>query len=488
MAGGEPRIMDGHDARNAPPAWRERAATLAGDVRTWILVFALIRCVGLTDPPMEVGHAWRQSLTNMIARNMVEVDPSPLYPRADHFGDGSGIIGAEFPLLNGLIALMMALLGPAQWYGRLIVLLASCIGTWYFFKLVEGLFTRRIAFFATLSLLASLWFEFSRKIMPDVFSVSLVIIALYQAMRYLMDGRAARLVAFAVLATAGGLSKLPALCLCAALLVPLLSERPGLKRRRALALASLPVLVLVGLWYFRWVPHLIDTWHNPLYFPRDPLRGARELWASRGLTAEMFYFQAFRSFMAFAAALFGLIVLFRAHRGPVLTAAGLIAGVFLVFMVKAGEVFSNHGYYMVPFVPVMAVLCALAVDRLPGRWSTFLIAAICVEGVANQSYDLVIPEKRRYLYGVEAIADRFTARHDLVIVNGERDPQWMYYLHRKGWSLSNAHCDDRRLLDSLVRRGATCLFKFGKELKNPAALRVLHADEHMLVLDPRREP
>lgn len=465
--------------------WSQRVAVYAGDARFWILLFALIRLIGITDPPMEVGHAWRQCLTEMIARNMVEFDPSMLYPRVDHMGDGPGIIGAEFPLLNGLIALMRVIFGERPWYGRLIVLVMSSIGTLYFNKLITALLGRRAALWATLSLLASLWFEFSRKIMPDVFSVSLVIIALYHAMRYLREGGGKRLLWFAGLATLGGLSKMPALCLCAPLLLPVLSDRLPSARRWSLAGACVPVLSIVGCWYFVWVPHLVETWHHELYFPRDLARGMRELWASRALTAEMFYFQAFRSFVAFAFFLFGLVVLSRDHRGPVLLGASLIAVVFAFFMVKAGDVFSNHGYYMVPLAPVMCVVCALAIDRLPRKWPVLMITVVCVEGVANQWYDLVIPEKRRYLLGVEAIADRFTKRGDLIIVNGGLDPQWMYYLHRRGWSITNEQCDDGAFRDSLVRRGATCVFKFGKERSGPDTLPVLHADEYMLVLDPR---
>ncbi len=456
-----------------------------GDARFWIAVFAVIRLVGISDPPMEVGHAWRQSLTNMIARNLVEMDPSLLYPRVDHMGGGPGIIGAEFPLLNGIIALMSMVFGPAPWYGRLIVLAMSSIGTIYFNKLVTVLFDRRMAFWATLSLLASLWFEFSRKIMPDVFSVSLVIVALYHAMRYLKEGGVPRLRLFAVLATLGGLSKMPALCLCAALIVPVLSDRLPPRRRWGMVTAGILVLVIVATWYFHWVPYLVDTWHNQLYFPRDLSRGVRELWASGALTAEMFWFHAFRSFVAFGVFLFGLFLLVRVHRGPVLWSFLLITLVFAFFMVKAGDVFSNHGYYMVPFAPVMCVVCAIGVDRLPKRWPVLVIAAICVEGVANQAYDLVIPEKRNYLFRVEALADRFTGRNDLVIVNGDLDPQWMYYLHRRGWSISDDRCDDALVRDSLVRAGATCLFKFGKVLTNPDGLPVLYTDDHVLVLGLR---
>ena len=452
------------------------------DVRAWILLFALIRLVGITNPPLEVGHAWRQSITNMIARNFIEVEFDLFHPRIDHGGDGTGIIGCEFPLLNGLIALLWRAFGPAHWYGRLIVLIVSSIGMWCFSRLVKEVFDERTAFVSTLILLASVWFEFSRKIMPDTFSVSLVFIGLYHAVHYLRDGRWFRLLWTIAFVAAGGLSKMPALCLCAAMMIVVYNSTAPVRRKVMLAACAIPVLIAVCAWYFAWVPHLVETYGNPLFFTRDIPRGLRELWASAGLTAEMFYFHAFRSFAGFAAFVVGLVILFRQQRRAVILGFLSIAAAFAFFMVKAGDVFSTHGYYMISFAPVMAVVAALALDRLRMKWSIVALGLICVEGVANQYYDMFIPDKRKFVMGIEAVADRFTERKDLVIVNSWQDPQPMYFLHRKGWSIADDVCDDRRMLDSLGERGAKCLFKIGKQLGNPLALRELFRDDHLVVM------
>lgn len=452
------------------------------DVRTWILLFALIRLVGITNPPLEVGHAWRQSITNMVARNFIEVEFDLFHPRIDHGGDGTGIIGCEFPLLNTMIALMWRVSGPAHWYGRLIVLVVSSIGTWYFSRLVKEVFDERTAFASTLILLASVWFEFSRKIMPDTFSVSLVLIGLYHAVHYLHDGKWIRLLWTAFFVGAGGLSKMPALCLCSAMMVVLCTSKATPGRKVMLAACAIPVLAAVCGWYFAWVPHLVEAYGNPLFFSRDIPRGLRELWASAGSTAEMFYFHAFRSFVGFTAFLVGLVILLRRERRAVVVGFLSIATVFAFFMVKAGDVFSTHGYYMIPIAPVMAVVASLALTRLPMRWSILAVGLICVEGVANQYYDMFIPEKRKFIRGIEAVADRFTDRKDLVVVNSWQDPQPMYFLHRKGWSITNEECDDPNGLRRLRERGAKCLFKIGKQLGNPLALPEMFRDDHMVVM------
>ena len=51
------------------------------DIRFWILLFFFLRLYGITNAPLEISHNWRQSLTNMIARNFLEIDNNILYPR-----------------------------------------------------------------------------------------------------------------------------------------------------------------------------------------------------------------------------------------------------------------------------------------------------------------------------------------------------------------------------------------------------------------------
>lgn len=73
------------------------------DVRTWILIFFLIRLVGITNPPVDIAHSWRQITGNMVSRIFLEIDANIMYPRVDMAGEKSGITGTEFPLLNYLI-------------------------------------------------------------------------------------------------------------------------------------------------------------------------------------------------------------------------------------------------------------------------------------------------------------------------------------------------------------------------------------------------
>jgi hypothetical protein len=82
--------------------------SIISDIRTWIYFFFVLRLVGITNAPLEIGHSWRQSLTNMMTRNMFQNGPDLLRPMIDMAGEKSGIIGAEFPFFNWLNYLLAA--------------------------------------------------------------------------------------------------------------------------------------------------------------------------------------------------------------------------------------------------------------------------------------------------------------------------------------------------------------------------------------------
>ena len=142
---------------------------LLSNIRFWIVLFFLIRLYGITQAPLEIGHNWRQSTVTMVARNFLEIDNNILYPRIDIAGNKTGITGMEFPIFNYLIYLCSEIFGYQHWYGRLINLICSSLGLWFFFGLVKRYFGDKTALFSTIILAVSIWFQFSRKIMPDTF-------------------------------------------------------------------------------------------------------------------------------------------------------------------------------------------------------------------------------------------------------------------------------------------------------------------------------
>ena len=212
----------------------EKLERVLGDIRFWISIFFLIRLFGITNPPLEVAHNWRQTAVNTVARNFQEVDNNIFYPRFDTGGNTSGISGTEFPLFNYLIYLSNLIFGYSHWYGRLINLIVSSFGAWAFYLLVKKHFNKNAAFFGTIVFLSSLWFAFSRKIMPDTFSISLCLIALLMALNFLKNGRSRMLLLYCLFASMGILSKIPSIVVLTPLVCAILSSSYYASRKYSL--------------------------------------------------------------------------------------------------------------------------------------------------------------------------------------------------------------------------------------------------------------
>lgn len=477
------------------------------DVRFWILLFFLLRLIGITQPPLEVAHNWRQTTVTMVSRNFYETDARIWLPKVDMAGEKSGITGMEFPLFNYLIYLMSLLFGYTHWYGRLINLVISSAGIWAFYRLVKRFLDEKTAFNATLILLPSLWLMYSRKIMPDTFSVALVVLGLDAACRWLYDRKAwPWLCVAALLIAAGLLSKVPAGLALALLPFLLLDKTQPVKRRLILFAVSTAALLPTLWWYAFQVPFLNEKGGFVHFFMGKPfLDGAAELMERIGLMAGMFYDIALK-FSGFALFLIGLVSLFFVPDKKLLVWFLLSSLLFLGFMFRAGENFVRHSYYMVPFIPVMAVVAALGLSRLSAglipnagtkranvtakprlQWlPTALLALVILEGVLNQQHDLRIKDESKALLRLETLMDSLDPSGGLVAVNSGQYPTPLYFAHRKGWLLENHQMANEKLTDSLKTLGLKKIIVLKKAFGTPISLNktILYDDADFSVYEP----
>ncbi|MBP6977553.1 MAG: glycosyltransferase family 39 protein [Bacteroidales bacterium] len=430
------------------------------DIRFWIALFFLLRLYGITLPPAEVGHAWRQVTVNMVARNFLETSPDIFLPRVDFAGEKSGITGMEFPLLNYLIYLVSLVAGFDHWYGRIINLIISSLGVWFFFLLLRKSLGESVAFFSTLVLLSSIWLNYARKIMPDTFSMSLVFMGLYAGIVYLERGRWLHLAASGILICLGILSKLPSLCMMPVMIFPLL-DRTLPPRRKWSMLAVLAVdASLVSVWYFYWVPYLVNEygfWH--FYMGNSFAQGWNEILDNLPDTARKFYFSSLYSYVGFAAFLAGICLAFIRKEKKITHVFMLLTAVFIIFIIKAGYNFPHHNYYIIPYVPVMAMATGYLISQMKKAWIRFsLVAVIMLEGIINQQHDFRIKPDNRYLLDLEAHADRVSRRDDLIVINGGISPVDIYFTHRKGWTCQNEDLFHGKTLEEVSAKGCRYFF------------------------------
>jgi len=441
------------------------------NIRFWIIFCFIIRLYGITNPPLESAHNWRQSSVTMVARDFYEESSNILYPRIDIAGEKTGITGMEFPFLNYLIYLVSLLFGYSHWYGRLINLIISSIGIFYFYRLIKIYFDEKVAFNSSIILLFSLWFSYSRKIMPDTFSISFLFMGLFYGINYLTKGnRILHLLLYILFSALGTLSKLPAGYLLILFAPILLDSAISLKSKVIFSGVSLLFLSIVGIWYFYWVSFLVEK-YNFWYFYMGSsfIDGFHVIFVHWGETLDKFY-EASLKYIGFTFFISGLVLMFLKKEKILITIFILTFSLFILFIFKSGFTFYRHIYYILPFVPIMALVAGYAVSQIKKKTLVIIIlVAIGIEGTINQQQDFRIKKPENQLLKLEADLDKVSKRNDLVIINSGDYPTPMYIAHRKGWVNYNELIAQPRFIDSLKTKGLKYIIilkqSFGTDIK-----------------------
>jgi hypothetical protein len=107
---------------------------------------------------------------------------------------------------------------------------------------------------------------------------------------------------------------------------------------------------------------------------------------------EKFYFSALSGYVAFTAFLSGCIWAFIKKENKLLSVFALTLLFFFVFIIKASSFFYFHNYYIIPFVPFMAMMAGFAISTIkkPLLKKSLIIIAVA-EALLNQQHDLRIP-------------------------------------------------------------------------------------------------
>lgn len=291
--------------------------------------------------------------------------------------------------------------------------------------------------------------------MPDTFSMSFVIAALYYASTYLKPtGRWIHLFLYSLLLLIGVLAKLPSGYILILLVPMLVHEKPD--KRKLIAFGTLSVLTLLPVfwWYFIWVPHLVATyefWH--FFMGKSIVTGASEILEHLSLTLSRFYDSALK-YIGFALFVLGLFVAFYRREKKLLIILGSTFVAFGVIMLKAGFTFAHHSYYVLPFVPVMALVAGNFIAKIKRpAVQIFIVLLVAIECIGNSIHDFRIPERHQSTYALEHELDQLGDRKKLIFINSDDFPTPMYFAHRKGWIGSNAQIKDQSFRDSLNNLG-----------------------------------
>ncbi len=407
----------------------------------------LVRLFHITDPPIEIAHNWRQTTSLMVARNFYQEDNNIFFPRLDDCGAKTGIVGMEFPILSYSIYGVSTIFGYDHWYGRLINLIIVSLGIWFFYRLVGLYFHPRTAMYAAIAFALSALFHYARKVLPDPMALSFIIIGLYYGIIYLRSGRWPYLIGYFLFALLGALVKIPFGVYLAVLIFPFLQSRLPIAKKFYFGLVSSIILWAVFSWYFIWNMHLSETyglWYNS---GRTFAEGFSEIISHPQETLAKFYFNAFHGFLFFGVCLLGLAISIWKKQRKIWVLIALMIPLFAVYMIKSGYLFYHHGYYVLVMMPVMALLCGIALHFFRKPIAIAIVSICAVESIANQQHDFFIKEKEFTKLQLEDVANKVSQPYDRVALSGTLNPNEFYFLNRKGWLLQKEELSVEKLLE-----------------------------------------
>jgi len=426
------------------------------DIRFIIGLFFILRFFGLTNAPLEVAHNWRQTDMMMVAKNLAEDPGAICYPRVDNEGTGTGIVGMEFPLVNELIAISIKLFGFNHWYGRLINLILSSIGIYFFYLVVMKLFDRRFAFTASFILLASMWFAYTRKILPDTIAVSFLFAAIHFGLKYLEQKPKIllNLLLSAVLLALGGLVKISSFVVMTLLLPAVLNKEIRFNRKLILAIAYSFSLAVIIYWYFVWVPYLNTMSSIRFFMGTSFSEGFQEIIEDAPRIAMRFYHTAL-GYLGFALFTGGLIFAFIRKEYKLLLIFTSAVILQTLVLLKAGNHFGAHSYYIIPFVPLMALVSGYFLKQIPVKYIIVVGVLFWAENFAWNYNEFIIRTKNKPKEHLAEILDNLGAgANDLIAVNGNGSPTLLYFSGRKGWTPNDDKFCSQEFMDELSAKGA----------------------------------
>ena len=398
-----------------------------------ILLLALgVRLRGITNPLLD-NQAWRQADTASIASHMLGrlTDlPGVFLPQLNYDGVTPQRVELEFPFLPYLLAGTWTLFGWADIWGRLWSVTLSLVTVGGIYDLGRKIFTDRAGLFAAaIYAIMPLSIYYGRVVMPEPMAQAWSIWALAMIWRWRTTQEERGVWKVGLLMAGAILAKLPQLMLFPVALLlgffPLNYQRVGQLVRYSM-IALIPPMV-----YYLWVHFNVAPSSQ---FVSGILSG--KVTETSNLDWKLLSKNIQRGFTDGVLLLSGAglcrLLFFRSPARLALLAWGGIAGFYIgVVCVRI-----PLDYYLVPILPLVALLGAYALDRIDGLLGTVLGILVLIL-VNRGTYTVLTPKYQwnpEYLSQAEWIRDN-TPTSSIIILS-DPAPMTFYYAHRVGFRLT----------------------------------------------------
>ena len=136
---------------------------------------------------------------------------------------------------------------------------------------------------------------------------------------------------------------------------------------------------------------------------------------------------------------------------------------------------------MMPFVPALALVAAVGLDRIPRPWAQVALVLLVLEAALNQQHDFGVPDSELPKLGLEQLAEEHIPSDGHVVLIGEGNPIELYLLDRKGWVHPPAVPLDA---SKYTQYGPAWLLLQSKDAATFQHLgKIQHAEEHYVLID-----
>lgn len=404
-----------------------------------ILLVALgVRLRGITNPLLD-DQAWRQADTASMSSHMLGhlTDiPSVFLPQLNYDGVTPQRVELEFPFLPYLLACTWTLSGWADIWGRLWSVVLSLVAVAGIYDLGRKMFTDRAGLFAAaIYALMPLSIYYGRVVMPEPMAQAWSIWALVMIWRWRTAQEERGIWKVGLLMAGAILAKLPQLMLFP---VALLLGFWPLNHKRVAQLVRYSVIALIpAMVYYLWVHFKVAPSGQ---FVSGILTG--KVADTSNLDWKLLSKNIRRGFTDGILFLSGAgmcrLIFFRSPARMALLAWGGI-GVLYIGVVCARIPLD---YYLVPILPLAALLGAYALDwikNLPGT----VIGIVLLVLINRSTYTDLTPKyqwNQEYLSQASWIKDHTSASSILVL--SDPAPMTFYYAHRVGFRLSKVRDEE----------------------------------------------
>jgi hypothetical protein len=406
-------------------------------------LYVLLLAPSLALPPIG-RESWRETDILIVGRNFCR-ERAPLWePRVDARGDGPGITGMEFPILNFVEGRFGCGDVLQVVTARVVTLVFSILAAWALYRLTyESVGQPSAVLSLPLFIFSPLVFYYSRSVMPDLPSISLALIGNWLLRRGLLTtGRQFLIsVTASALAFALGIAiKLPAIVYALPALVSIFELR---RPKQAKALVGWLIYgAAIALPAFGWYSYALNLQERSHLYLFALTRSPSQIFGD--LQTTYFYrlvflqhaFDTYAFPFATGVAILGALRQ-RSRLPPWAQALGIAA---LIYLCLAGNTAAWHPYYGIPAVPAIAVIAAIELASWIRKWpklNPYLFGALLLSAPAYTVWRTSHWFPRRSLVQsleeARRAVDLARPPNDRTTVFSGGNPRLFWFFDRKGW-------------------------------------------------------